>query len=255
VDSVNDPQFKTTWEGIFLIFPNLCVPWFAILGNHDYLGNPEAQIKFTHSEKNPGGLWRMPDRNYTFSEILPWSGKTVEFFALDTNGAQGHVRKKFPNIEKDLFSHKEWLRKELEESKAGWKIVFGHHAMYTRGRNHGTVGRCLRDEVYHHSGITSKGYGFEQVLIDGKANVYISGHEHLLQHHHAKGVEHFVVGASGGDKVRFYGGEDKTSNLTWWDKTCSKIGFLAIEVSDNWMKANFIDSQCNILNSVNINQF
>lgn len=38
-----------------------------MLGNHDYMDNPEAQVEFTSSKLNPYGVWQMPAKNYRFS--------------------------------------------------------------------------------------------------------------------------------------------------------------------------------------------
>jgi hypothetical protein len=46
VDNAEDSQFHTQWRVIFLqpAYRYLHVPWRMVLGNHDYMGEPEAQI-------------------------------------------------------------------------------------------------------------------------------------------------------------------------------------------------------------------
>lgn len=55
-----------------------------VLGNHDYMGIPEAQIKFTQSKKNPDGLWNLPNEYYNLS--FKNEDLTVDLFGIDTNG-------------------------------------------------------------------------------------------------------------------------------------------------------------------------
>jgi len=233
VKSVDDPKFKK-WEKVFLCHPNLRIPWRIILGNHDYQSNPQAQIDFTTSPKNPDGLWQLPSRNYQFTHCLP-NGRSVEFFGIDTNGCQGHVRRQWPNTQQELHDYKPVLRELLNKSTATWKIVFAHHPLYTKGSEHGTLGRCLRSEVYSHRGGTSAGYGLEKLLSECGVSAYISGHEHMMEHHFAEGIHHFVVGATG--NAGWYGGEDPTQNIDWYS---ARLGFAVCVVKDDQLNVKFV---------------
>jgi hypothetical protein len=91
--SVNDSCFDTQWADVFLRpHAELRVPWWHILGNHDYVysGSPEAQLQYHRSaaaeadanaaagegevdvadDFSPRQLWQMPDRNYSFAYTL-----------------------------------------------------------------------------------------------------------------------------------------------------------------------------------------
>ena len=50
VASTDDPHWRKSFEEVYQA-PSLQVPWYAILGNHDYHGNCEAQIAY--SKINP----------------------------------------------------------------------------------------------------------------------------------------------------------------------------------------------------------
>ena len=92
-----------------------------ILGNHDYEGNPNAQVEFSTSSANSDGLWQMPDRNYDFTA----GGGSVHLFGLDTNGVQGAVRRYHPEAQAALTENIKKLDESLGASKAPWKLVFG----------------------------------------------------------------------------------------------------------------------------------
>ena len=157
VINAEDPQFQHSWEHVFLIHQNLRVPWKVVLGNHDYMGNYQAQIEFTNHPKNPEGIWQLPAPNYSFKHAVPGrygQAFTAEFFALDTNGCQGHVRRSHPDSEQALFGYVADLRGALALSNADWKIVFAHHPLHTAGVHHGMIGRCLRDDSYSYGGAT-----------------------------------------------------------------------------------------------------
>jgi len=238
VQSVSDPHFKTTWEDVFLKYNSMRVPWQATLGNHDYDGNPQAQIEFTEHSSNPSGLWRMPGKSYMFSHVTP-TGTKVDFFGIDTNGAQYSVRGRFPHAPEELFQHKKWLSEALKSSTASWKIVFAHHPLYTKSCKHGVIGRCLRGATYTFSKGVGKGFGLEDVLVEGHVDAYFSGHEHVFQHHFSRGIHHFVCGASGIPHIGFYGGEDKSTEITWYDKSLSKAGFVSVSITDIEMEVLF----------------
>jgi len=263
VTSVQDPLFKTVWEDIFLCHEELRVPWKVCLGNHDYYGCPEAQIDFTRCPLNPGGLWQCDGQNYTFTAELP-DGGAVDFFALDTNGCQESVRRARPHLKEDLRHYIRDLDEKLRQSQATWKVVFGHHPMYTKGVNHGRLGRCLRDDKYEVQTLSGErvclpGYGLEKVLIANGVDAYFSGHEHLLQQHSCGGVGHFVCGASGAEAIGLYGGEDmqpRDSHPQWADgvsgnraKTASQ-GFAVCVADSGCLTVAFLDVDGRVLRAV-----
>jgi tartrate-resistant acid phosphatase type 5 len=180
-----------------------------ILGNHDYMGNPLAQIEFTSHPKNVLNLWHMPNNHYKVSQ----HDGLADLFATDTNGCQGHVQRSHPGTINDLMDQLSWLDTELKESAAQWKFVIGHHPMYNKGKGHGPVATCLREEQYTHFvrpkgqyclpdeyvEVQSRGFGMENVVRQSERVIYLSGHEHVFQHHYAKGVQHVVCGNSGAE--------------------------------------------------------
>ena len=118
----------------------------------------------------------MPDRYYTFSEGI------VQFFALDTN----------PNAawEQQL----RWLEDNLASSLATWKIVFGHHAIYSSGK-HGRNSDLIR----RLTPLFSK-YGVQ---------LYCNGHDHHYER--TKPIDGTVyLTAGGGASTRSVGKSEWT---------------------------------------------
>jgi hypothetical protein len=246
VESMYDEQFQTTWRNTFLApYPSLRVPWRMVLGNHDYMWNPYAQIEYSNNPKlNKDGLWYMPDHCYTFqykvnsrlppdassssegkvasaafpfslfssssaaakptiSEQKPSAEDTtvcensnnegeneennneveIDFFAIDTNACQGHVVHSFPQTPLHMQRYMTQLKENLSSSKASWKVVFGHHPLYTQGKGHSAPASCLREKQYKSikSDKVYQGFGLENILVDGKVDAYFSGHEHVFQ--------------------------------------------------------------------------
>ena len=62
VASVDDPVWKNVFEDMYDV-KRLNVPFFAVLGNHDYQGN-KAQVELDYSKKFPESRWKLPARWY-----------------------------------------------------------------------------------------------------------------------------------------------------------------------------------------------
>jgi hypothetical protein len=74
VVSAVDHQWETTFTESFNQ-QSLQIPWYAILGNHDYHGNPEAQIQYSHRAeggqfKDADKRWKMPGHLYSVRHVV-----------------------------------------------------------------------------------------------------------------------------------------------------------------------------------------
>jgi hypothetical protein len=210
--SVSDPHFQRTWRDVFLIHSSLRVPWRTILGNHDYMSNPLAQIEYTSDkDRNSDKLWFMPSKSYHFRyKVVPTAVTTeesrpsapstaravnIDFYGMDTNGAQIHVARMFPQLPSTLSGFIEQLRVKLAGSSADWKIVFGHHPMHTQGRGHGRTAKSLRyGSMKEEEDSDSRNSGGETVQavqaphVQSSSNSHTSHtshtHTHHREHHH-----------------------------------------------------------------------
>lgn len=238
VSSISDKKFKSCWQDLFLCHESLKVPWQVCLGNHDYEGNPQAQIDFTSCDLNPDKLWQCPAENYGFSRDLPGGG-TVDLFALDTNSCQESVRDNYPLADMNLHKHVGLLQKTLEASGATWKIVFGHHPVHNRGVRDFGEGKRIRDE-----------YGLERALVSGGAQAYFCGHEHVFQHHDVSGVDHFGCGAADAVGLGCYGGLKalEQSLPGWIDE--SHAGFVEVALTSRSMEVSFVSTGGRVVHSI-----
>lgn len=172
------------------------VKFQACLGNHDIAtdnGNP--QVKYAG--------FNMSGRYYTFRR------DSVQFFALDTN------------YNADWKTQIPWLEKELSNSDAPWKIVFGHHPVYSAGL-HGSSKKL------------------KQILtpLFEKYNVrlYINGHDHNYERTKAvKGTTYLTCGAGAG--TRPVGSSEVTAH------SVSKLSFAAIDIHPTHILLSGIDRE------------
>jgi tartrate-resistant acid phosphatase type 5 len=82
-----------------------------------------------------------------------------------------------------------WLEKTLREAPAyiKWKIVFGHHPVYTGG------GRMKAPETVEMKNI------FKPIFEKYHVNVYICGHDHNLQYIKPPGFTYYFVSGAGSE--------------------------------------------------------
>ena len=187
VTSINDDGWKRSYERIYTA-PSLQKDWYVVLGNHDYKGNTDAQVQYSSISKR----WHMPA--HYFYRNFAINGDTMNqvlIIFLDTNPLipsyynSGEYQK---NVEaQDSLAQKNWLKKVLQSdtSHVKWRIVVGHHPLYTGGRYED-------DKSVEELQATLK-----PVLDQYKVDVYISGHDHSLQYIKPPGRTHYFISGAG----------------------------------------------------------
>lgn len=219
VQSATDPQWKTSFEDVY-VAPSLQTPWYTVLGNHDYRGVPEAQLDYARTSPR----WRLPSRYYSVAGSTI-GAPHVDLFFLDTSPMVHKYRAKVhskiaENVEsQDVPVQLAWLDATLERSKAPWKLVFGHHTIYSGGSEHGNTPEL-----------------FEQVkpILERRGvQAYVNGHEHDLQHIRVGSVDYICTGA--GSEVRPTGRIDGTRFAL------SRSGFAVINVGVEAIDLEFRD--------------
>jgi tartrate-resistant acid phosphatase type 5 len=178
VASASDPQWQTSFENVYQD-PALQVPWQVILGNHDYHGNCDAQLEYarTHSR------WNMPDRYFLQTHPID-TATTADFFYLDTTpmikSYWKHGKTTKSVATQDVKKQLAWFKDALAASKARWKIVIGHHPIYSGGEHGDTA------ELVEH---------ILPLLHENKVQAWFNGHDHDLQHLVAGDLNLFCSGA------------------------------------------------------------
>ena len=179
VTGLNDPKWRTSFDDVYAA-PSLQVPWWAILGNHDYHGDTQAQIDFSAKSRR----WRMPARHYSRTESAP-DGTRAEFFFLDTSpfiAGYYAADSKTKVAGQDPAAQLAWFDAALAASIADWKIVVGHHPVHS-GREPASTAADMAAKI-------------EPILQRHRVPLYLNGHDHDLQHFQA-GATHYVCTGAG----------------------------------------------------------
>ena len=171
VRSVRDPQWKSKFGDHFGHGCLSQTKFFALLGNHDYRGNAQAQIDKTEDSSQ----WFMPGRFYSvrFGDLL----KVIIF---DSNFADFCLNSRLCSLD--------FLRSQLAERLESWQVVMAHHPIQSvsdRGSRHrgGVFGALVKP------------------WICGRADAWISGHAHHLEitEDPSCRMDFIVSGAGGAD--------------------------------------------------------
>ena len=225
VDGVDDPQWQEKFE---LPYANIDLPFYAVLGNHDY-GNLSAdealgahQVAYTAvSDK-----WEMPDRWYSFVR------ENIGFYALDTQ-----VLMFSPAVlEPDLYTPQvSWLQAQLDlPDQPRWHIGFGHHPYYSNGQ-HGNAG----EYDLLPPGTIGAGQQLKDAFDDnlcGKLDLYLSGHDHDRQWHETTCDDTQFIVSGAGAKLREQHG-DQPTHFQDFDTE----GFAWLQVDDDDLTVQFWD--------------
>jgi len=211
VRTSSERTWKLRWEDLYT---PLGIPFYTSLGNHDYGhpqvicpvegASPDAEIAYSEHSKS----WRMPARYYTFV------AGSARFFAIDTEG--------WSDVQ---YS---WLKKRLEETRhepgVSWRIVYGHHPMYTSGEhlNERRIGELRSD--------------LAPLFKETQVDFYIAGHDHDMEHLESNGIEYLICGAGGAHlrAVRHTVPQSVFHATTY--------GFLDITIDEHKMTATFFDT-------------
>lgn len=196
MESPNDHRWQTWFEELY---GPLGITFYAALGNHDwgYPDSPAAEILYSQKSAS----WEMPAAFYTYT------AGPAQFFALDTQSI--------------AWSEKQiaWLDRELSRSTARWKIVYGHHPIYSGGNYEDRpdlIAKLLP-------------------ILRNRADAYICGHDHNLQALQPDAGVHFYVAGGGGAGLY---------DLRPYERSlfASRTnGFAVIDADVSHLKVSFVD--------------
>lgn len=167
VRSTSDPLWLTNYELIY-DHPELMIPWYAILGNHEYRGNPQAVIDYSHIS----GRWNMPAPYYT--KVLESDGITLRLVMIDTAPLINKYRRDsedYPQAGRmDDVRQLAWIDSVLTAAHEDWVIVVGHHPIYADTDKSDSERLDLQKRL-------------DPILRQHKnVDFYICGHIHNFQH-------------------------------------------------------------------------
>lgn len=231
VVSENDPLWHYSFENIYTDF-SLQDDWYPILGNHDYQSDPDAQVRYSKVSRR----WNMPARYYSKEVDLGGSnGDQVLMIFIDTCPLipEFHNNPKYAPWVDNQHPEKQlaWIEETLKKagSQVKWKMVIGHHPIYTVGpriKNYDTL--ALRKAL-------------KDIFERNKVDVYLSGHDHSLQHLKPEGFTHQFISGAGSEVTPV------TSGIAYSKFEAAAHGFMYFSVDKNRLNAQVIHHSGEVL--------
>jgi 3',5'-cyclic AMP phosphodiesterase CpdA len=265
VSGVDDKQFKDKFEDTFTAKSLQC-PWYVVAGNHDYYGGDKGiQGEISYSTKSD--RWNFP--KFYYDKVVTTADATVHILGIDTwriNGGDTYVNfdpftnryslKNKTNIEyryrigaddmgkpkRDILIRSfeqddpldpvvpkadqpqlDWIKSTLSESTADWKIILGHFPVSsaTTGE-HGDTKSLIKLLL--------------PIMKEAGADLYFSGHDHILQHIQRDGINFFGSGAGAREHK---GVNTKYTGLKGY--TQGSYGFMVHEVTKKALSTTFVN--------------
>ena len=189
VASTSDYRWIDSYEKIYTAH-SLQQDWYVVLGNHDYKGNPQAEVDYTKVDRR----WNMPARYYAKKiSINDDTTQQALFVFIDSSPLLSQYYQSADHAanvkSQDTALQRQWIEKVLSDASPNikWRIVVGHHPAFTGGK------RMDKDE-------TKEMKRFLQPIFEKyKTDAYICGHEHSLQYIKPTGSTHYFISGAGSE--------------------------------------------------------
>jgi predicted phosphohydrolase len=219
-----DPLWHYSFENIYTAHSLQC-DWYPVMGNHDYHSDVDAQIRYSKISRR----WNLPSLYYS-KEIALGKGKE-----------KGNDKALLIMIDTDPFLHPDkaayvatqmkWLNETLEKASPDvkWKIVIGHHPFCTVG-----------PRTTNYDTITMK-KALSKTLEDHKVDVYLSGHEHSLQHLKQEGVTHQFISGAGSELTPV------TAGIPYSKFQASEHGFMYFSIDATRLNVKAVNFKGDVL--------
>lgn len=222
-------RFGTHFEEMYSPGDFNC-PFYAILGNHDYgpkydsgQGRPKAQMQLDYAKQNPTSRWKMPAKWYSVE--LPEGDKPlVKMTFLDGSFFEGAM------TPQEKIEQRRFLQAEMKkETKAQWQWLISHYPIFTQTSKRTDNAKLIEE--------------WGPYLQSNRISLYLSGHDHNLQHLKAEGFKtNFVVSGAGGAALY-----DVTPGKRGFSQAI--LGFNHIHLTSEKMTVQFIDSDGHCLHA------
>ncbi|MDF3936998.1 metallophosphoesterase [Pseudomonas citronellolis] len=187
------------------------VPFYAVLGNHDYPSSSEVELAYSR-EARGSGRWQMPGRVYSRDFGDAGGRPVLRVVFLDTSqGREG------------ILEQAAFIREAFAAGPVPiWRVVAAHHPLRNRGK-HGDDEELLGDLL--------------PVLEQSGVDLYLAGHDHNQQLILRPGEPAWVISGGGGQNI-YPLGEVNREDTPF---ALSRPGFTGLEFTPGQLRLAYYD--------------
>lgn len=239
IQNITDPQIN---EDYTQIYKKMTMPWYSVLGNHDYGFNPQCQTELNKVIPN----WVMDGRYY--HRVIQSSTEKLHLIMLDTNPCVNAYRgtnklkwdpcgslypiclpTKEPChfheniVQQDCSLQQKWFVDTMNTIPDDeWVVVVGHHRA---------------DQIDNQD--------FQTLLDSPKVKMYINGHVHILENYSVHGRVKYIT--TGAGSMVFSNAHIRNSNTIWED---SVSGFTYHTIENGEIRTKFVNADGKIIHQI-----
>ena len=191
VESATDDSFSKRFETPYAGFTggggSARLDFWVVAGNHDWRKSESVQAQIDRSKVSQ--LWRMPSHHYQVPKLPDW----ITLYGLETTVMQSLSSERDQEKATQLRADQD---QQLAAAGAamsggsGWKLLFGHHPVYTSGM-HGREGGADGE-------LPALKEALGPLIEERGVQVYFAAHDHHQEHiSAAEGFQQIVQGAAG----------------------------------------------------------
>lgn len=206
VESVEDSQWQSAFERPYAGLQN--IDFWSVLGNHDWKWNAQAHIDYSMlSDK-----YLMPAASYAIPDLPEW----LSIYGMDSTPVDS-------GVDAITFNNYGKAKRYLCRSKSDWKILFSHHPVVTSSK------RGLNKKIARRVDYLAKKCDLD---------VYLTGHDHHLEHLRRNGME-LVLSGAGGASIR----PVKVPPVKGSQFAVSQFGFALFEITKTKLTFRFYNKE------------
>ena len=210
--STHDRQWNYKFENVYSGHALKNVPFYAVLGNHDFRHNPEVEIQYSR-EQAGSGRWQMPGHHYSVDFGTDQGHPLLRMVFIDTNLVKDDLRREVDFV-KQSFSP--------SGSEPTWRVVVGHHPVRNFGK-HGETAKLVSELL--------------PVLKQYQVDFYMAAHDHDEQVIAQDGEPYYLISGGGGQKL--YHVPAPHDGLLYSD---SSYGFVKMDAESSAITITYYDT-------------